>query len=144
MHPWHWPPLADGSGGARTREQVIELLERYASQLSERGFTWWPWRERESAELIGLIGLNAAEVEGEPVVEVGWSVAPAQSGRGLAPEAAAASLAWGFEICGLAEIVSFTMPHNHSSRRVMEKLGMAYVRDFERQGLPHVLYRIRA
>ncbi len=77
------------------------------------------------------------------MVEVGWSVAPDRWGEGLAPEAAAASLDWGFEVCGLEEIVSFTMPDNHASRRVMEKLGMRYVRDFDRAGLPHVLYRLR-
>jgi RimJ/RimL family protein N-acetyltransferase len=77
------------------------------------------------------------------VVEVGWSVAPDRWGEGLAPEAAAASLAWGFQVCGLEEIVSFTMPDNHASRRVMETLGMKYVRDFDRAGLPHVLYRLR-
>jgi RimJ/RimL family protein N-acetyltransferase len=32
------------------------------------------------------------------------------------------------------------MVENERSRRVMEKLDMAYVRDFERAGLPHVLY----
>ncbi len=144
MVPWHWPERGDGSGGPRTREQAAELLQRYRNQLLERGFTWWPWRERASGELIGLVGLNGAEVEGEPVVEVGWSVAPARWGEGLAGEAAAVSLDWGFEVCGLSEIVSFTMAANLASRRVMEKLGMEYVRDFDRAGLRHVLYRTQA
>jgi RimJ/RimL family protein N-acetyltransferase len=30
-----------------------------------------------------------------------------------------------------------------ASRRVMEKLGMAYERDVVHAGLPHVLYRLR-
>ncbi len=141
--PWHWPERGDGSGGPRTREQARELLERYRRQLEERGFTWWPWREHASGELVGMVGLNAAEIEAEPVVEVGWSIAPHRWGEGLAPEAAAASLAWGFEVCDLVQIVSFTMVENHASRRVMEKLGMERERDFERAGLPHVLYRAR-
>ncbi len=77
------------------------------------------------------------------MIEVGWSVTPARWGEGLATEAAAASLAWGFDVCELDEIVSFTMPRNTASRRVMEKLGMAYVRDFDREGLTQVLYRRR-
>ena len=140
--PWHWPEREDGSGGPRSRAQAAELLDRYRHQLDERGFTWWPWRRRASAELVGMIGLNAAEVEGEPVVEVGWTVAPAHWGHGFATEAAAASLAWGFDVCKLDEIVSFTMPENLASRRVMEKLGMEFEREFDHQGLPHVLYRI--
>jgi RimJ/RimL family protein N-acetyltransferase len=76
------------------------------------------------------------------VVEVGWSIAPARWGEGLAPEAARAALDWGFERADLAEIVSFTMVENLASQRVMQKLGLEYVRDFQRQGFPHVLYAI--
>ena len=119
------------------------MLERYRDQLARRGFTWWPWRERSSDELVGLVGLNAAEVEGEPVVEVGWSIVPTRWGEGLATEAGRASLDWGFERCALDEVVSFTMVDNERSRRVMEKLGLEYVREFDHLGLPHVLYRAR-
>jgi RimJ/RimL family protein N-acetyltransferase len=142
--PWHWPEREDGGGGGpRTCAQALELLERYRRQLDERRFTWWPWRERSSGELVGLVGLNAAQVEGEPVVEVGWSIAPARWGEGIATDAARSSLAWGFEVCELDEIVSFTQPHNLRSRRVMEKLGMEHARDFDRDGVRHVLYTAR-
>jgi hypothetical protein len=52
--PWHWPARDDGGGGARSREQARAMLERYRDQLERRGFTWWPWRERSSDELVGL------------------------------------------------------------------------------------------
>jgi [ribosomal protein S5]-alanine N-acetyltransferase len=101
------------------------------------------WRDLSTGELVGQIGLQPAEVEGERVVEVGWSVAPERWGEGLATEAARVSLEWGFERAGLAEIVSFAMVENAPSLRVMEKLGMAYERDFPRAGYPHALYRVR-
>jgi RimJ/RimL family protein N-acetyltransferase len=94
--------------------------------------------------LIGYAGLNRADVEGEPVVEAGWSVTPERCGEGLATEAARASVSWAFDRLGMARIVSFTLSDNHASRRVMEKLGMTYVREFERRGLRHVLYRLSA
>jgi RimJ/RimL family protein N-acetyltransferase len=50
---------------------------------------------------------------------------------------------WGFEVCGLEEIVSFTMPSNIPSLRVMERIGMEHTRDIDRAGLRHVLYAIR-
>ena len=37
-----------------------------------------------SGELVGYTGLNRDEVEGEPVVEVGWSISPGRWGEGLA------------------------------------------------------------
>jgi RimJ/RimL family protein N-acetyltransferase len=71
-------------------------------------------------------------------------VTPERWGEGLATEAGRASIAWGLERVGLVEVVSFTLPDNRASRRVIEKLGMAYVRAFERRGLPHLLYRLGA
>jgi RimJ/RimL family protein N-acetyltransferase len=142
--PWHFPEVEGGSGGARTGAQAERMIVHWARQQRDRGYTWWPWRERSSGELVAMVGLNDAEVEGEPVVEVGWSVAPARWGEGLAVEAAGASLEWGFGQCALKRIVSFTMVDNHRSRRVMKKLGMTFEREFARQGLPHVLYTLSA
>jgi RimJ/RimL family protein N-acetyltransferase len=119
------------------------MLAGQAAEWSAVGFCLWWWRERSSGELIGMAGLHRDRVEDEPVVEVGWSVAPARWGEGLASEAAASSLAWGFEVAGLDEIVSFTLHDNVASRRVMEKTGLAYSRDFLRRDLPHMLYRVR-
>ena len=125
-------------------ERVREHLAEQAAQLEERGLCLWWWRERSSGELVGRVGLNSTEVEGEQVIEVGWAVDPERWGEGFASEAAAASLRWGFERGGLDEIVAFALPHNVASRRVMEKLGMAYDRPIDRMGLEHVLYLLRA
>jgi RimJ/RimL family protein N-acetyltransferase len=134
--PWH--------GGPRPLERVESMLVAQAAQASRTGLALWWWRDRASGDLVGYTGLNRDEVEDEPIVEVGWSIVPARWGEGLAPEAARAAVAWGFERCGLERIVSFTLPENARSRRVMEKLGMTYVRDFERRGNRQVLYELRA
>lgn len=138
---WHWP---GDLGGPRTREQVREILFAQGGQLERLGYCMWWWRERDTGELVGTAGLNPAEVEGEAVVEVGWSIYPDHHGRELAPEAARAAVSWGFGRCLLEHVYSFTMPANGPSRRVMEKLEMTYVREFERKGLPHLLYRLDA
>jgi ribosomal-protein-alanine N-acetyltransferase len=120
------------------------MLLAQAGQEAETGYCLWWWRERASGELVGYAGLNRDEVEGEPVVEAGWSITPGRWGEGFAPEAARAAVDWGFGRAGLERIVAFTLVDNVRSQRVCEKLGMAYVRDFERAGLPHCLYELRA
>jgi RimJ/RimL family protein N-acetyltransferase len=119
------------------------MLLAQAAQAAETGWCLWWWRDRGSGNLIGYTGLNRDQVEGEDVVEVGWSITPSRWGQGFAPEAAQACLDWGFAR-GLNRIVSFTKVDNDRSLRVMEKLEMTYVRDFERADLPHVLYEKRA
>ena len=72
-------------------------------------------------------------------------------GKGYATEAALACLQFGFDELGLDEIVSFTVPNNLRSRKVMEKIGMVrdLQGDFNHPKLAvdhplslHVLYRI--
>ncbi len=143
---WIWPEGREGpdAAGPRTPAQAQELLRRFIADWDGRGYGWWFLRERTSDRLVGDVVLQRADVEDEQVVEIGWMTLPARWGLGYATEAAIAALAYGFETAGLEEIVSFTMPHNRASRRVMEKLGMEYDRDFVRAGLPHVLYRARS
>jgi RimJ/RimL family protein N-acetyltransferase len=136
------PRVAPLHGGGLTREETRQMLEAQAEQARSDGFCLWWWRERASRQLVGYVGLNQAEVEGEPVVEVGWSIRPDRWGEGLASEAAAASLDWGLDRVGLGEIVSFALTENARSRAVMERIGMRRVRGFDRRRLPHVLYRV--
>jgi RimJ/RimL family protein N-acetyltransferase len=84
-------------------------------------------------------------------VEIGWRLDEPYWGHGYATEAAGAAAWFGFDALHLAEIVSFTVPSNSRSRRVMEKLGMTHspADDFDHPELPqghrlqrHVLYRL--
>lgn len=81
-------------------------------------------------------------VEGVPEVEVGYAVRASHWGRGIATAIARASLDAGFGELGLQRIVSFTLPFNLRSRRVMEKAGLRYERDIVHAGMPHVLYSV--
>ena len=64
-------------------------------------------------------------------------------GQGLATEIAQASIGIAFNELGLSDVVSFTLPTNLASRRVMEKCGLTFERDIEWKDLPHVLYRLK-
>ena len=131
--PWH-------GGGPR---DCHRMLVAQAAQAAQTGWCLWWWRERASGRLVGYAGLNRDQVDGDDVVEVGWSITPQRWGEGLAPEAGQAAIDWGFAH-GLKRIVSFTKVENERSRRVMDKIAMEYVGEFERAGTPHVLYERRA
>jgi RimJ/RimL family protein N-acetyltransferase len=87
-----------------------------------------------------------------PCVEIGWRLSAEYWGRGLATEGARAVVKHAFGDLWLDEIVSFTVPGNVRSLRVMEKIGMTHdaSEDFDHPNLPeghplrrHVLYRLR-
>jgi RimJ/RimL family protein N-acetyltransferase len=102
---------------------------------------WGPWVVEDGGAFAGRAGLNTTRVDGAQAVELAWALVGAAQGRGLATRAALAAVAEARAL-GLGEVVSFTLPDNVASRRVMEKAGLAFERDITHAGLPHVLYRL--
>jgi len=102
---------------------------------------WGPWVVEDEGRFAGRAGLNTTRVAGEQAIELAWAIVGPAQGRGLATAAALAAVAEARRL-GLEEVVSFTLPDNLASRRVMEKAGLAFDRDITHAGLPHVLYRL--
>jgi [ribosomal protein S5]-alanine N-acetyltransferase len=129
-------------GGVRSENESRESLRTALEHWERNGFGHWVFHTRETGETVGGTALRRVEIEGQEEVEVGYRVAAAWWGRGIATEMASALVGVARGL-GLPEIVAFTLPENVASRRVMEKAGFAYERDIEWAGLPHVLYRQR-
>jgi RimJ/RimL family protein N-acetyltransferase len=134
-----------------SRDETAAMVGRMEQHFDNYGYGFWAVEVPRQAAFIGFIGLGvpAFETSFTPCVEIGWRLARPWWGQGLATEGARAALAYGFDQLSLPEIVSFTVPGNTRSRRVMEKLGMCYSEDFEHPriepGHPlrwHVLYRL--
>lgn len=114
--------------GPMSAELTDDFLRRINAYWSEHGWGLWAVEVLDVAPFIGYVGLWPAPfLPGGGGVEVGWRLAREHWGNGYAPEGAAAALEFGFETVGLDEIVSFTVPDNQPSWRVMEKIGL--VRD---------------
>jgi RimJ/RimL family protein N-acetyltransferase len=115
------------------REETADFLDRAIRHWDEHGFGLWALvpRREAGAGCVGFAGLAIPSFLPAvlPAVEVGWRLAPAWWGRGLATEAARASLQFGFERLELRSIVSIVDEGNAASLRVAEKLGMRPGRD---------------
>ena len=118
-------------------------LQAIRAHFARYGYGAWFFHLREGADFIGYCGLKNSLVEGAPVVELLYSTRSVHWRRGYSAEAAAACVAYGFEVLGLEEIVAFTLPHNYGSRAVMKGRGFVYMRQITHAGLPHLLYRLR-
>ena len=109
------------------KARTAAWVARCKTHWERYGFGVWAVEERASGELIGHCGLGA--LEEIPEVEVLYALAPAHWGKGLATEAARASVRFGFEQAGLSRIIALAFPNNVGSRRVMEHAGLRYVKD---------------
>ena len=135
---------------ALTRETSDAMIDRMMAMQAEHGHTFWVAERRGDGAFLGMCGMSPAR---EPLVEyeIGWRLRRAAWGQGYAQEGARATLEWAWANRDMTSIVAITVPANLPSRKVMERIGMAYApaEDFEHPSLPagdplrqHVLYRI--
>ncbi len=128
-----------------TAAESDATLERLRREAARQGFGAFAVEDRATRSLVGMVGLAVPTWEAAftPAVEIAWRLARPFWGQGLAAEAAADVLGWAFSELRLPRVVSFTVPDNVRSWRLMERLGMARIGEFEHPRLPegHALRR---
>lgn len=115
--------IGDGLAWAEF-ERARAWLGRVGASYAERGYGPWAVVEKTSGEVVGSCGFSYLPVSSE--VDFGYVFARGSWGKGFATEAARAALNYGFEHFGFAEVTANTVPENHASRRVLEKIGFEY------------------
>jgi RimJ/RimL family protein N-acetyltransferase len=119
-----------GDGRTWSDARIHDVAAHIAIHWREHGFGWRVAREGPSP--IGLIALNFAG-EGAGVdaseYEIGWWLAPAAWGRGLAREGATAVRDEAFGRVGAPSIVARIQPSNTASLGVAAAIGLSHETD---------------
>jgi [ribosomal protein S5]-alanine N-acetyltransferase len=132
--------------------QSTEMMQRIINHFEKNGFGLYAVENRETNQFMGFTGLSIPNFESffTPCVEIGWRYKKEYWGMGYASEAALACVQFGFSTLKLSKIVSFTATINTNSEKVMKRIGMHYVTEFEHPKVDishilcrHVLYEIR-
>lgn len=126
-----------------TREQADAHADRIEAHFGQHGYGLWA--VEVEGRFAGFTGIAWTDALGGHDLEVGWRLARWAWGHGYATEAARAALVVGLQQA--PQVVSLTAVTNERSWRVMERLGMRRVREFDHPRLPeghrlrrHVLY----
>ena len=136
-----------------TADESAEAMKRWNQRLLDRGIGMLCARERDTADFVGIIGVQWVPFQAAftPAVEVGWRLARRHWGKGYATEGAAACLDHVFGTTGLDAVLAMAVPSNHASTAVMRRLGMVEIGRFDHPVVPegsrlrrHVIYRIGA
>ncbi|MGH9743681.1 MAG: GNAT family N-acetyltransferase [Candidatus Acidiferrum sp.] len=120
--------------------KIKGFVKRQRRHFAELGYCLWKLSVKDKPGIAGFCGLQP--LDDLPGVEIGWWLAPANWGKGIATEAARKVLMDGFGRCGLNRIVAVAQEENIASTRVMEKLGMRYEGVVSHRGREVVLYSI--
>lgn len=121
---------------------MTALLERWSAEELEPPQRRWAAELRDDGVVVGSTTLLALP-PGEEDLEVGWQLAPAYWGRGLASEAAHGVAHYAFE-SGADELFSVVRPRNVRGAATARRIGMEWVGETDKYyDLRLQVYRLR-
>jgi [ribosomal protein S5]-alanine N-acetyltransferase len=130
----------------QVRGEVDQMVKLWASGNPYSGFAIF-----QGDEFVGNIDLMSTGISGE--VDLGYILHKAYWGQGLASEAAMAIvkdyapllLEKGYTLKGhrVTKIVATARPDNPFSCRILEKVGMQFLKAGEKYGAPRHFYEMR-
>ena len=124
-------------GGALSPDELKKKLKKYANDYNEKGYGVFSVFDSQSGEFIGRAGF--ADVEGGEI-EVGYLIMKKYWGKGYATRIVKALLSWANENILKDKIIAFTPVDHAASEKVMQKVGMSYVKKGVMKGVECVIY----
>ncbi|MEV7075751.1 GNAT family N-acetyltransferase [Streptomyces sp. NPDC093990] len=121
------------NGGRPTSRAAIEtrvlppLLHDYPCW---RTCGYWAAQERTIGSFVGWFEFRPLDEHSPALVELGYRLSQAAWGHGYATEGSRALIHKGFTDLEVERVTANTMAVNIRSRRVMEKSGLSFVRNF--------------
>jgi len=121
------------------RARADETVRRGLAAAEEQALGGWLAFDRVTDALAGFVALFPGE-QGDP--ELLYGFAPEWWGRGFATEGSREALVYAFGPRGCSRVTAATDVSNLRSVRVLERLGMRFVRRGPLNGLDTVFYEI--
>lgn len=129
------PEVMRHLGGVQTPEGWNAAFQRIVGFQRDYGHTFWIVDDRESGELLGFCGIKRVNAPGAGDLtgkhEIGWRLRPEAWGKGVAKEAAIASMDLAFGRFGAPDVIATTVPSNIASQGLMIRLGMTRRADLD-------------
>ena len=122
-----------GDRGVRTLDDAARYIADGPVAMYRRvGFGLFAVERKDDPAPIGICGLLRRDTLQD--VDIGYAFLPEFRGLGYAVESAAAVLAWGRDVVGLARVIAITAPGNERSKALLEKIGLTFERTVRMPG----------
>lgn len=121
-------------------ESALNFIENY-DHYQKFGFGRWAVIVKETNKFIGWCGLKFSPDKNE--TDIGFRFFQECWNKGFATESATACLNFGFQTLKINRIIGRAMKENTGSIKVLEKIGMKYLTDFDFDSQEGVIYELK-
>ena len=108
------------------RDESLGWIRLVSERWSDEKLGFCAVIEKSTDKFLGWCGIWRLQETDE--FEIGYAIEKQNWGKGFATEAAGKFMQYGFEELNAEKLVAVARPENSASRRVMEKLGMKFVK----------------
>ena len=119
----------------KSRDEAAAWIQWNQANYAAHGYGLWVIETLDGG-FVGDCGLTWQDVNGSPMLEVGYHVRADLQGYGYATEAAAACRDFARGHVETTDLVAIVHPDNRASERVAEKIGMQRVADDRGGNIP--------
>ena len=128
-----------GDRNIKTTEQAKSYLENGPlKSYQESGFGLWLVETKDTKNPIGMCGLLRRDYLNHP--DIGFAFLPEFIGKGFGFEAAAATLSLAKDQLKILTLYAITMPTNYASIKLLEKIGMKFIKSISPHGSQEELH----
>lgn len=143
MHEIHADPRTNehNPGGPATDPAETRLwLEAWISEWDAHGLGYWSVRENCDGEIIALVGVRRADIDGVASYNLAYRFRPETWGRGYAQEAADVSVLVASRVDPTRRVAAVLRASNAPSRKIATRAGLVYAGTVDHHGSPAELY----
>lgn len=122
-----------GTTPIQTREQIMDAIQFIRQQYADNGIGRWAIIDKNTHEFIGWAGLKLIKESTNKHInyyDLGYRLRKEYWNKGIATEAAKASLVYAFDILDASEVYAMANCENTGSNKVLTKAGLTLLETF--------------
>lgn len=134
-----------GNNPVTNKEEIVSVINFIRQQYNDNGIGRWAIIDKNTNQFMGWGGLKFVTDltnNHKNYYDLGYRLIKKYWGKGIATEAAIASLRYAFDQLNTDEVYAMADCNNNGSNKILEKVGLSFIEKFELDGIEHNWYKI--
>ena len=123
-------------------EGVKRWLNWCMKSYQDNGFGLFAIELKETGQFIGDCGLSLQNIDGEILPEIGYHINKNFWRNGYAKEAGTGVKEWAFKNTEYTKLYSYMTKDNVPSYSTALSIGLKFLKEYDDEGIPHLVYMI--